>query len=74
MTLNEPPPPRPDWGPLPPERLPRPTYCPAGMALGAALVFWGIITSWIILFVGFGLFTAMLGGWIAEICHERKQY
>jgi hypothetical protein len=44
------------------------------MALGAALVFWGIITSWIILFVGFGLFTAMLGGWIAEICHERKQY
>jgi hypothetical protein len=74
MTLNEPPPQRPVWDPLPPERLPRPTYCPAGMALGAALVFWGIISSWIILLVGIGLFTVMLSGWIAEICHERKKY
>jgi hypothetical protein len=73
MSRNEPPHPRPDWEALPPERLPRPTYCPAGMALGAVLVFWGIITSWVILLVGFGLFTVMLAGWIAEICHERNQ-
>ena len=57
-----------------PPAVPRPTCFPAGMAMGVTLAFWGIITSWIILFVGFGLFTAMLGGWIAEICHERKQY
>jgi hypothetical protein len=44
------------------------------MALGAALIFWGIIASWIILLVGFGLFAVMLGGWIAEILHERKQF
>jgi hypothetical protein len=63
----------PDWEPLPPERLPRPTYFPAGMAMGAAFIFWGIITSWLILLVGAGLFTVTLGGWIAEILHERKQ-
>jgi len=53
--------------------LPRPTYFPAGMALGVALIFWGIITVWVILLVGIGLFAVMLGGWIAEIYHERKQ-
>jgi len=73
MTFDEPPPFGHEWDPLPPGRLPRPTYCPAGMALGAALIFWGIITSWVILLAGFGLFTVTLGGWIAEILHERKQ-
>jgi hypothetical protein len=63
----------PDWDPLPPVRLPRPTYCPAGMALGAALIFWGIITSWVTGLVGCGLFTVTLTGWIAEILHEREQ-
>lgn len=73
MILDRPPPPRPEWDPLPPARLPRPTYFPAGMALGTALVFWGIITSRVILVVGLGMFTVMLGGWISEILHERKQ-
>jgi hypothetical protein len=73
MTFTELPPPRREWEPLPPERVPRPTYFPAGMALGAALLFWGIIASWVILLVGFGLFTFTLGGWIAEILYERKQ-
>ncbi len=72
MSFNEPPLPHTEWDPLPPERPPRPTYCPAGMALGAVLIFWGIITSWVILLVGFGLFAVTLGGWIAEIIHERK--
>jgi hypothetical protein len=66
-------PPHLDWEQLPPGHLPRPTYFPAGMAMGAALFFWGIITSWLILLVGAGLFTVTLGGWIAEILHERKQ-
>jgi len=71
--MHRPPPlPPPGWHPLPPERLPRPTYFPAGMAMGVAFIFWGFITSWIILLVGFGLFTVMLGGWISEICHERN--
>ncbi len=69
----DPPPPadHPAWIPLPPEPMPRPTYCPAGMAMGAALIFWGFITSWLILAVGAVLFTAMLAGWIAEIRRAR---
>ena len=73
MMHNEEPPTHRGWEPLPPEHLPRPTCFPAGMAMGAALIFWGIITSWVILLVGGGLFTVTLGGWIAEILHERKQ-
>jgi len=62
-----------DWEPLPPERPPRRTCFPAGMAMGVALIFWSVITSWVILVVGAGLFTVTLGGWIAEILNERKQ-
>ncbi len=70
--LNEPPIPRPAWIPLHPEPVPRPTYCPAGMAMGVVLIFWGIITTWLILAVGGALFTAMLAGWIVEIRRARK--
>ncbi len=62
----------PDWEPLPPEHVPRPTYCPAGMALGVALIFWGLILSWVVTAVGTGLLLFMLGGWIAEIRHARN--
>jgi len=43
------------------------------MAMGVTLAFWGIITSWIVLIVGAGLFAIALGGWIAEIRHERNE-
>jgi hypothetical protein len=61
------------WEPLPDEPLPRPTYFPAGLAMGTALIFWGLITMWMIFFAGIGLFIAALAGWISEIRHERKQ-
>ena len=60
------------WEPLPHERLPRPTYFPAGLAMGTTFIFWGLITSWVILFIGIGLFAAALAGWLTEIRHERK--
>jgi len=56
-----------------PPAVPRPTCFPAGMAMGVTLAFWGIITSWIVLIVGAGLFAIALGGWIAEIRHERNE-
>jgi len=31
---------------------------------------WGLITSWVILAVGIGLFWASLAGWIYEILRE----
>ncbi len=67
------PPAKPGWEPLPHKRLPRPTYFPAGLAMGTTFIFWGFITSWVISVVGVGLFTASLVGWIREILLERHE-
>jgi hypothetical protein len=64
----------PEWEPLPAEHLPRPTYFPAGLAMGIAFLFWGLITSWVIIVVGLALFAASLAGWITEIRYERKHH
>jgi len=60
------------WTQLPHQHLPHPTYFPAGLAMGVAFFFWGLITSWVIVMVGLGLFVAALAGWITDIRHERK--
>jgi hypothetical protein len=65
---------RPGWEPLEHKHLPRPTYFPSGLAMGATFTFWGLITSWVIFAVGIGLFVAALAGWISEIRHERKHH
>jgi hypothetical protein len=72
---DEPPPvTHPEWEPLPAEHLPRPTYFPAGLAMGIAFLFWGLITSWVVIVVGLVLFIASLAGWITEIRYERKHH
>ena len=60
------------WQVLPDAPLPHPTYFPAGLALGVAFLFWGLITIWVVWLVGVALFTAALAGWITEIRHEYK--
>jgi hypothetical protein len=72
MTENEPPS-HPGWTRLPHEHVPRPTYYPAGLALGTAFTFLGLITSVVVLAVGLGIFAAALAGWVREIRHERKR-
>jgi hypothetical protein len=62
------------WQRLPDTPLPRPTYFPAGVAMGAAFLFWGLITTWVVLLVGVGLFAASLAGWITELRHEYKSH
>jgi hypothetical protein len=64
----------PGWEPLPHERLPRPNFFPAGCAMGITFLFWGLITSWVVLLVGIGLFAASLAGWIYEILRERSHH
>jgi len=64
---------KPAWTRLPHGHLPPPTYFPAGMAMGVTFFFWGLITSWVVVVVGAGLFTAALAGWITEIRHERRR-
>jgi len=63
----------PDWELLAHERLPRPNFFPAGVAMGTTFIFWGLITSWVILVVGIGLFAASFAGWIYEMLRERTQ-
>lgn len=63
-----------DWEPLPHESLPRPNFFPAGLAMGTTFIFWGLITSWVILAVGIGLFAASLAGWIYEILREPSHH
>ena len=62
------------WEPLQPESLPRPNFFPAGLAMGTTFIFWGLITSWVVIAVGIALLTASLAGWIYEILRERNHH
>lgn len=71
---EQPEPPPPGWTPLPLEHLPAPTFWPAGLALAITFIFWGLITSWVVLVIGLGLFAASLAGWVADLRHERQHH
>jgi hypothetical protein len=62
------------WNLLPSETLPRPNFFPAGLAMGITFLFWGLITSWVILAVGIALFGASLAGWIYEMLREPSHH
>jgi hypothetical protein len=64
---------RKDWNIPRPARIPRPTAWPAGLALGVALFAWGLITSPVVLGLGFALFAVSLAGWIGEMRHEHRK-
>ncbi|MGO9835041.1 MAG: hypothetical protein ACLP1X_12575 [Polyangiaceae bacterium] len=66
--MNEP---RPGWNRPRPAAIPPPSVWPAALALGTALLAWGVVASPIILVFGLVLFGVSLGGWIGEIRHER---
>jgi hypothetical protein len=42
------------------------------MALGITFFAWGLVTSPIVIGMGFVLFIVSLAGWIGEIRHERR--
>ncbi len=63
-----------NWEPLPSDSLPRPNFFPAGLAMGTTLIFWGLITSWVIIAVGIALFAASIAGWIYEILREQSHH
>lgn len=58
------------WPKARPEKLPKPTYWPFFLAVGLAFVFWGLLTTWIILVAGLLIFTVALVGWINILRHE----
>lgn len=53
-----------------PEELPRPTYWPFFLALGLLFLFWGLLTTWVILAAGFLIIIIALWGWINILRHE----
>jgi hypothetical protein len=55
------------WEPLAPERLPRPTYWPAVMAVGIMTLLWGLLGSMILTGAGVLLFIVSVIGWIKEL-------
>ncbi len=59
------------WNVPQPEKLPKPTYWPAAMALGITFGVFGIVTSWAFTVVGVGLFALALGKWIGELVHDQ---
>ncbi|NML65430.1 hypothetical protein HHL22_09460 [Hymenobacter sp. RP-2-7] len=61
-----------DWPKARPERLPKPTYWPFFLAVGLAFIFWGLLTTWVILAAGLLIFAISLGGWINILRHEQS--
>ena len=60
----------PDWNKSLPKHLPAPSYAPPVLALGVMLMFWGLLTTWIIsgigaLAIGFGS-VLWITGWGAS--------
>lgn len=62
------------WTPLPVEHLPAPTFWPAAFALATTFLFWGLITSWVVLATGLVIFVGSLAGWIHDLRHERDTH
>jgi hypothetical protein len=58
------------WISLPPEKMPEPTFWPAGLALGTVLLLWGLVTSLILIAAGLTLLAFSLAGWLGEMRHE----
>lgn len=54
-----------------PEKIPEPTYWPFLMAFGIVLVFWGLVSTWLISLAGVIIFAASLAGWIGDLIHEQ---
>lgn len=61
--------PQPEWARARPHHLPKPTYWPFFLALGLTFIFWGLLTTWIILSAGLLIFIVALLGWINILRH-----
>jgi hypothetical protein len=61
----------PGWHKPLPEKLPEPTAWPAVLAIGACLLAFGVLTSWIISAAGLVIFAIGAGGWIGRMRDEQ---
>jgi hypothetical protein len=58
------------WTRVPDEKIPQPTFWPAALALGAVLLLWGLVTSFIVATIGLTLLAVSIAGWLEEMRHE----
>jgi hypothetical protein len=58
---------RDDWVTPPEQVIPKPTYAPAGMALGVSFVFFGIATSYLFCVAGAVIMAIALKSWIGGL-------
>jgi hypothetical protein len=59
------------WSPAKPEALPRRrTAWPAAAALGIVLIFFGVVTLWLVALAGAGLLLIAAGGWIGDLRYD----
>ena len=59
------------WTPAEPETLPRRrTAWPAAAALGIVLIFFGVVTVWLVAIVGAALLLIAAAGWIGELRYD----
>ena len=59
------------WTPAKPEALPRRrTAWPAAAALGIVLIFFGVVTLWLVAIAGAALLLIAAAGWIGELRND----
>ena len=59
------------WSVARPEALPRRrTVWPAAAALGIVLIFFGVVTAWLVAFAGVALLGIATAGWIGEVLYD----
>jgi hypothetical protein len=57
------------WSAPAAQEIPQPSYAPATLAMGIALLLWGIATAWPISAAGLVLAVVSLARWIGELTH-----
>jgi len=63
--------PREGWNAAKPETLPRRrTLWPAAAALGIVLIFFGVVTAWLVVIAGVVLLGIAVAGWIEEVRYD----
>jgi hypothetical protein len=54
-----------------PERIPEPTAVPVALAAGLTLMFWGVVSSYVLLGLGFWIFVVSISYWVRELYGEQ---
>lgn len=63
---------RQNWTKPKDQKIARPTYCPAVVALGIVCLLWGLVTTILISLLGCILLSVGLAVWIGELRHENE--